>query len=123
MTEQAGRARRVLQRLIPGWLRRRDEDGQLPLLVQLGLILTGVALVFLAGFYLAGMLYTDFHYWWPWGAAKPPEVVNVAKASATATALLGGAVAIGLGIRRQRSTEATVDLTAKANLELVKFSV
>ncbi|MFC6714307.1 hypothetical protein [Branchiibius cervicis] len=48
------------------------------------------------------------------GRRHTPDVVNVAKASATGTALIGAAVAIVLGIRRQHSTERTVALNAEA---------
>ena len=93
----------------------QQSDGkQWPLLVQLGLILAGVGLVFLVLFYVAGVLYT--RYWWPLNDPGLLDVVDMAKAAATATALLGGAVAIGLGIRRQRSTEATVKETVRANV-------
>lgn len=56
------------------------------------------------------------HQAWPWRSAPgyaPPAMYDLARTAATVTGILGAAVAVAVTLRRQRSTEETVRLTAE----------
>lgn len=88
------------------WWDRRSVAGQAALTGTL------VLAVFAAVFYGLAQLYLDQSRWWPWSGSGTPELYDLTRNAATITALVGGAVAIAVSLRRQRSTERTVKLSA-----------
>lgn len=98
----------------PGWwIRFRARvDRSIPL--QAGIALGAVLVLFLLVFYGFAVMYVHPTRWWPWsgtGKHGTASLYDLTRNSATVAALLGGAVAIAVALRRQRSTERTVELT------------
>ena len=81
--------------------------------VQIGGAIVLVLVVFFAAFYFFAMIDTHPARWWPWSAKTHPELFELSRTAVPVAALVGGAAAIVVGIRRQRSTERTVELTAR----------
>lgn len=77
---------------------------------QAGLALLAVLLLFAVVFYGFALLYVRPFRVWPWSAKDHPSLYDLTRNAATVAALLGGAVAIAVALRRQRSTERTVEL-------------
>ena len=61
--------------------------------------------VFAVVAYGLAQLYLDDFRRWPWSGPGTPEMYDLTRNAATITALIGGAVAIAVSLRRQRSTE------------------
>lgn len=78
---------------------------------QAGVALLAVLLLFTVVFYGFALLYVRPFRPWPWSAKDHPSLYDLTRNAATVAALLGGAVAIAVTLRRQRSTERTVELT------------
>lgn len=70
-----------------------------------------VLAVFALAFY--GFAVIDTARRWPWSAKTHPGLYELSRTAVPVAALVGGAAAIVVGIRRQRSTEKTVELTAR----------
>lgn len=81
--------------------------------VQIGGAIVLVLVVFFAAFYGFAMIDTHPARWWPWSAKTHPGLFELSRTAVPVAALVGGAAAIVVGIRRQRSTEKTVELTAR----------
>lgn len=81
--------------------------------VQIGGSILLVLLVFFAAFYGFAVIDTHPVRAWPWSAKTHPELYELSRTAVPVAALVGGAAAIVVGIRRQRSTEKTVELTAR----------
>lgn len=82
--------------------------------VQATFALVAVLILFLLVFYGFALTYVHPFRWWPWsgtGKNATASQYDLTRNSATVAALLGGAVAIAVGLRRQKSTERTVELT------------
>lgn len=79
--------------------------------VQIAGAILLVLAVFAAAFY--GFAVIDTAEVWPWSAKTHPGLYELSRTSVPVAALVGGAAAIVVGIRRQRSTEKTVELTAR----------
>ena len=92
----------------------QDPQQQMPLWRYVGITLSLLAALFAVAFYAAAVIYA--RSWWPWGKPEAPDVVRVVRAAIPVTALVGGGVAIAVGLRRQQSTERTVELTRQATL-------
>ena len=72
-----------------------------------------VLLVFALAFYGFALIDTHPARRWPWSAKTHPGLFELSRTAVPVAALVGGAAAIVVGIRRQRSTEKTVELTAR----------
>lgn len=72
-----------------------------------------VLAVFAVAFYGFAMIDTHPARLWPWSAKTHPGLYELSRTAVPVAALVGGAAAIVVGIRRQRSTEKTVELTAR----------
>ena len=69
--------------------------------------------MFFAAFYGFALIDTHPARAWPWSARTHPGLFELSRTAVPVAALVGGAAGIVVGIRRQRSTEKTVELTAR----------
>lgn len=69
--------------------------------------------MFAVAFYSFAVIGTHPARLWPWSAKTHPGLYELSRTAVPVAALVGGAAAIVVGIRRQRSTEKTVELTAR----------
>ncbi|MBC9958373.1 pentapeptide repeat-containing protein, partial [Yimella sp. cx-51] len=81
--------------------------------VQIALAIFLVLAVFAVAFYGFAVIGTHPARLWPWSAKTHPGLYELSRTAVPVAALVGGAAAIVVGIRRQRSTEKTVELTAR----------
>lgn len=82
--------------------------------MQAEIALGAVLILFVLVFYAFALMYVHPFRWWPWsgtGKHAAASLYDLTRNAATVAALLGGAVAIAVTLRRQRSTERIVELT------------
>ena len=81
--------------------------------VQIAAAIFLVLGVFAVAFYGFAVIGTHPARMWPWSAKTHPGLYELSRTAVPVAALVGGAAAIVVGVRRQRSTEKTVELTAR----------
>lgn len=72
-----------------------------------------ISAVFIGALWALGVIYTNRVL--PWSATKVPPVYDLVRSAVAVAGLLGAAVAVSVALRRQRSTERSVELNEETN--------